>query len=134
MKSLFKNRIALFLSALILLILLASAVACWFLIVKGKTGTTAEIYQDGKRIQTIRLDTVTKTYTFRVSGEGDVYNIIEVRPGEIGIIEASCPDGLCIHTGFIHSAGIPITCLPNRLVIKITGDDANSQSVDQVAY
>lgn len=131
-----QKHIALFLGGIILVILGISIGAFWFLNVKSPTGHIAEIYQNGELIQTIDLNTVTEDYTITIPGEGDIYNIIEVHHGEIGIIEASCPDGLCINMGFIHSSGIPITCLPNKLVVKIIGGDAVSEAeeIDGVAY
>lgn len=129
-----KNRAALFLGALIAVILLASIVSFLLLNTDGQTGTTAEIYQDGKLIRTIPLDTVTEDYSFTVSGEDGIYNIVEVHPGEIGIVEASCPDGLCIGMGFIHSSAMPVTCLPNKLVIKISSETDSADQVDGVAY
>ena len=79
----------------------------------------ADLYQNGELLQTIRLDTVTDEYTFEVSGEGDASNTVCVRPGSIAIISANCPDQICVHQGFISTSLLPITCLPNRLVIRV---------------
>lgn len=132
-KNYLKNRTALVLSALIVLVLFGSIAAFLFLNTGRQTGTIAEIYQDGKLIKTIDLNSVTEDYSFTVSGENGVYNVVEVHHGEIGITEASCPDGLCINMGFIHSSAMPVTCLPNKLVIKIVTDDSTDK-VDGVAY
>ena len=118
-----KNRAALFLGALIAVILLASIVSFLLLNTGRQTGTVAEIYQDGKLIRTIPLDTVTEDYSFTVSGKDGIYNIVE----------ASCPDGLCIGMGFIHSSAMPVTCLPNKLVIKISSETDSPDQVDGVA-
>ncbi|MDE5952038.1 MAG: NusG domain II-containing protein, partial [Acetatifactor sp.] len=61
------------------------------------------------------------------------YNVIEVSPGSIAIIEADCPDKLCVLQGPIADSLLPITCLPHRLVIELkpSGDDA---APDAVAY
>lgn len=93
----------------------------------------ANVYQDGELIRTIDLTLTGEAYTFTVEGEDGRENVIEVRNGEIGIISASCPDHICVNTGFISSKAIPITCLPNRLVIEIT-DMADKQTFDGVAY
>lgn len=79
----------------------------------------ADIYQDGELFETIRLDTVTDEYTFEVPGEGGASNTVCVRPGSIAIISATCPDQICVHQGFISTSLLPITCLPNRLVIRV---------------
>ena len=70
-------------------------------------------------LQTIRLDTVTAEYTFEVSGNAGATNTVCVRPGSIAIVSASCPDQICVHQGFISTSLLPITCLPNRLVIRV---------------
>lgn len=79
----------------------------------------ADLYQNGELLQTIRLDTVTGEYTFEVSGDAGATNTVCVRPDSIAIVSASCPDQICVHQGFISSSLLPITCLPNRLVIRV---------------
>lgn len=79
----------------------------------------ADIYQNGELLESITLSDVTEAYTFTVTGENGATNEVQVRPGSIGIISASCPDKLCVHQGFISSSLLPVTCLPNRLVIQV---------------
>lgn len=83
---------------------------------------TADIYQNGTLLQSIDLSSVTESYLLTITGENNCRNEIEVRPGSIGIISANCPDKLCVHQGFIDTSLLPITCLPNRLVIQIRTD------------
>ena len=124
---------------LIAIIVLSSAGALWYLYLgpgafsEPGQAVIAEIYQNGKIIDTIHLDTVTESYTIRIDGDNGAYNVIEVHPGEIGICEASCPDGLCVNMGFIHSEILPITCLPNKVVIRIREGD-NPDHIDSVVY
>lgn len=84
----------------------------------------ADLYQNGELLQTIRLDTVIGEYTFDVPGENDATNTVCVRPGNIAIVSASCPDQICVHQGFINTSLLPITCLPNRLVIRVREEAA----------
>ena len=84
----------------------------------------ADLYQNGELLQTIRLDTVIGEYTFDVPGENDATNTVCVRPGSIAIVSASCPDQICVHQGFISTSLLPITCLPNRLVIRVREEAA----------
>lgn len=97
---------------------------------------TADIYQNGELIQSISLDSIEEPYTFIVTGDNGCRNEIEVRPGSIGIISADCPDKLCVHQGFIHSSLLPITCLPNHLVIQLhtEANDPENDTVDIVTY
>ena len=98
----------------------------------------ADLYQNGKLLQTIRLDTVIGEYTFEIKGESGATNTVCVRPGNIAIVSASCPDQICVHQGFISSSLLPITCLPNRLVIRVReehpADSSVTQTPDGVTY
>lgn len=92
----------------------------------------AYIYQNNEIIDTIDLDNVEEPYTITIKGSNNCYNTIEVRNGSIGIIDASCPDGLCKNMGFISTSVLPITCLPNHLVIELSND--KSSLLDGQAY
>ncbi|MBD5544574.1 MAG: NusG domain II-containing protein [Lachnospiraceae bacterium] len=96
-------------------------------------GSYANIYQDGILIKTVSLE---KEETFLVEGENGGYNKIQVKDGSIGVIEASCPDFLCGKMGFISHGPIPITCLPNKLVVEIerAKEDGAAEEVDGVTY
>lgn len=95
-------------------------------------GCVAEIYQDGELLTSIPLDGTGTPWRFTVTGENGCVNEIEVRSGSIGIISADCPDKLCVHQGFISNTGLPIVCLPNKLVIRLR--DADPEDVDIIAY
>lgn len=90
---------------------------------KGSGKLIAEIYQNGELTQSISLNTVTESYTFVIQGENDCENEVEVRPGSIGIISASCPDKVCVNQGFVDNSLLPIVCLPNNLVIQVYEED-----------
>ena len=116
-----KNK-AIALSIIILLLFLSSVAA---LLLPGmlpkKDGQlyVADIYQDGVLIQSIPLLSSKESTTFRIEGKDGAFNEIEVQGTQIGMTNASCPDHLCVHRGFLSNSQIPITCLPNRVVIRI---------------
>ena len=80
----------------------------------------------------IPLDGSDAPYRFTVTGENGCVNEIEVRSDSIGIVSADCPDKLCVHQGFISHTGLPVVCLPNKLVIRLRETD--SGTVDVIAY
>lgn len=82
---------------------------------------------DGKAVRTVKLDGHHET--IRVEGV-DGYDIIEIRDNKVRIIEADCPDKLCIKQGWIAWAPQQIVCLPNRLVVKIVNEQ--TKDVDAV--
>lgn len=88
----------------------------------------AQVYQDGQLVRTIDLKTVDQAYEFTLEGGNGAYNIVRVEPGKIAIIEASCPDKVCVNTGYISDSLMPITCLPNRVIIRIeSGNEKGPQ-------
>lgn len=119
--------------ALILIILLLSITALFVMNRSGSSGTKiAKIYQDGTLLYTIDLNQVTESYELTITGENGAFNEILVEPGYISMNDASCPDHLCVHVGKINSPALPITCLPNKVVISIFS--AADESPDSVAY
>lgn len=119
-------------------LLLLSAASLFFLLAeKEETSCAADIFQNGILIRTILLDDIHEPDTFTVEGENGCVNEIEVRPGSIAIISADCPDKLCVHQGFISDSRLPITCLPNRLVIRlrpVSDSPGNAAAPDAVTY
>lgn len=104
---------------LIAALFLISAIASIAIYVFHGSGNTVSIYQNGSIIEKIHLDTVTTPYEFTVeTGEGG-YNTIKVEQGRVCVSDASCPDHVCINTGWISDGVIPIVCLPNELVIQV---------------
>jgi len=78
------------------------------------------IFEDGKLIHKIDLSSVSSPYTIELSG-----NVVFVEKGQISIIEADCPDKLCIKQGAIDNGARPIVCLPNNVVVKLTDDESD---------
>ncbi len=54
--------------------------------------------------------------------EGDALNIIEIKDGKAYMLEASCPDQLCVDQNDISFDKESIICLPNKVVITVTSD------------
>ena len=82
----------------------------------GSGSTRAEIWSDGKLVKTVNLGI---DQIFTVDAETGS-NTIEVKDGAIRVMEADCPDHICMERGAC-SGGAPIVCLPNRLVIRFAG-------------
>ena len=118
----------------IIALLLIGSIACilWMDNTSGSS-YTAYIYQDGELIQTIDLRAVTESYQFTVTTKNGRSNTLEVRPGEIGVSDASCPDHICVNQGFIHNSLLPITCLPNKLVIQLE-ENTSAPKPDAITY
>ena len=123
---------AMILSLIIVAIIISSIICIIIRNQNRQPATVALVYQNSKLIKTISLDDVEEPYTIRIEN-GDGYNILRVEKGRIRVEEASCPDKLCVNMGFRDNSLLPITCLPNHLVIKIQKDE-DHKTLDDVAY
>ena len=83
-------------------------------------GTIAVITVDGQEYQRIDLSRVTESYDIEIDTKYG-HNTVHVAPGRISVTEADCPDGICVAQGAIDRGGVPIICMPHRLVVKIEG-------------
>ncbi len=53
-------------------------------------------------------------------------NVVEVQSGKVRVSEADCPNQDCVDQGWISNARQQIVCLPHKLVVNITDEDAAS--------
>ena len=116
----------------ILLIVLLLAICIFAAVMqftKRESGT-AEIWLDGELLQTIDLTAVKEPYTFEVVGKRCT-NLVEVEQGRIRVKEADCPDQVCVRQSWIADSATPVVCLPNGLVIEITGTEDGPDAVVQ---
>ena len=104
-------------------LLVISAVLSAFLLLPREVAVRAEIWSDGRLVETLELS-VDRELT--VQGKNG-NNVVTVRDGKIAVTQADCPDHYCMQRGYCNS-GAQIVCLPNRLVIKFVG----KQTVDGV--
>ena len=49
-------------------------------------------------------------------------NILEIKNGEASMIEADCPDQICVHQKAISANGESIICLPNKIVVEVQSE------------
>lgn len=49
-------------------------------------------------------------------------NVILFHDHGVSMVEANCPDHVCVETGFINKPGEVIACLPHKVLIEIKGD------------
>ena len=70
-----------------------------------------------------------KDQTIRI-GEG---NTCEIKEGSVRMVSADCPDKLCVKSHGISKPGESIVCLPNNVILKITGQkgDADIDAVSE---
>lgn len=127
-------------NALMILVFLLTVCLCSLLALILPAGRdsayVADIYQDGVLLMSIPLQEDDHR-RFDITGENGCRNQVELRSGSIGICWADCPDKLCVKQGFLKDSRLPITCLPNRLVIclrPVSGSPEETPEPDIITY
>lgn len=83
---------------------------------------TAVVTLDGQVVAQYRLDQLTEPVTLTLE-EASYPLTIQVEQGRICIAHSDCPSQDCVRTGWISRPGQQIICLPNRLVISLSGTE-----------
>lgn len=109
---------------LVVLLVVAAAVALIFFL-KPEPGNflTASVVLDGETIAEYDLSGLTGPVEHTVD-EAPYPLVIQAEQGRIRVLESECPSQDCVHTGWIDKAGQQIICLPDKLVISLSGTDA----------
>lgn len=91
----------------------------------------AEIYVKGEFYKKVELDKKNPKEVLNIKTDlGD--NVIEIENGGVRIIDADCPDKVCVKDGFKDKPGSVIVCLPHKVVIQIKGEKGENV-VDEVS-
>jgi len=95
---------------------------------KHEEAAFASIYVNGEHYDEVAL--TKEEYEIEVTTERG-YNRLKISNFGIEMVEANCPDQICLGFGHIHSTIENIVCLPNRVFIEIHGSD-HSEGVDAI--
>ena len=79
-------------------------------------GRVVEIISDGKVLYELDLQKE-EDREITVEYEGRK-NIIKIENNDIYVSYAECPDHTCMNMGRLSQNGVPIVCLPNKLIIR----------------
>lgn len=80
----------------------------------------AEVYFENNVILTIDFEKLEDETIYYVDGAKGKVGIKASKKG-VWIFDANCPDQLCIKQGIISNSAQTITCLPNKIIIKLVG-------------
>lgn len=98
---------------------------------RNQEADRAEVTVDGKFYGSYTLN---ENKRVKVEQSGQEYNLFEIQDASVKMLEASCPDRLCVHQKALTGPGEAIICLPNRVVIEIKAKKADSRAeTDSVA-
>lgn len=102
---------------MIILLLLLLALAAWLVyttIQKQSDVLWAEIFVGGELVATLSL-AEEQTYSPPELPQVELV----VQDDRVGFVHSDCPDQVCVHTGFLHTAGQFAACLPNKVVLRV---------------
>ncbi len=86
-----------------------------------QTGKLVIIEVNGQIVQQLDLK-VSK----QISVDGPIgKTAIKIEQGKAQVIHSDCPEKICMKTGKIHRVGEIIVCVPNKVVVKISGQEKN---------
>ena len=84
-------------------------------------GRCAVLRVNGQEVARLPL---TENQRYPIEIDNVLINMLCIKDGAVRMEKAYCPDHLCIRRGAIRHAGDSIVCLPNRVVVVISGEDA----------
>lgn len=104
------------------LLILAAAIYIFLLPKAGAEDYSYEIRQDNNVLHIIKVSGLKTSAQFPITTEhGKV--IVDLDPaGGASIISSPCPDKLCIHQGRINKIGQTVLCLPEKVLVTVTGN------------
>ncbi|MBN1352496.1 NusG domain II-containing protein [candidate division KSB1 bacterium] len=67
-----------------------------------------------------------------ITCEGPVgKSVIQIQDGAVSVQTSDCPQKICVKSGAIQKCGQLIVCVPNKIIIKIEGED-NRRTLDVI--
>jgi hypothetical protein len=107
------------LDRLLVLVLFAGALGALVWGGVGRRGATVVALSDGKVVFSAPLDVDRSVALSGPLGK----TILVIKGGRARITESPCPRKLCIAMGAISRSGQIIACVPNRILVKVTGSE-----------
>ncbi len=106
----------------IFLSVLAAALAAFaiFYLMRGSVqGDRVEILIDGDVYGSYSLG---EDREIPIEIDGEVCNVLKIEGGSADMVEANCPDKLCVHQRAISKDKETIVCLPHKIVVEVISD------------
>ena len=105
---------------LIGVIVFLGLVAAIVINVTKSEGSKLLVTVDGEEYGTYDLNT---DQTLQIKLNDGEWNTFEIKNGVVDMIDASCPDKLCVNHNNIHYNHETIVCLPNKVVLEIVNGE-----------
>ena len=117
------DKAALGASLLMLVILYA---ACW-----SGSGPADEVtITAGGKTQVLPLNHDRRVIVNGLLGK----SIIEIHHGRARFVASSCNGKICLHAGWLARTGDTAACVPNGVIVSISGDDSPATRYDAINF
>jgi len=81
--------------------------------------------KDNITLDYTKLVNENKDMEYELSGKEGTVKVVYTKDKGMAVIESSCPDKVCVHTGYICKNNQSIICVPNEIAIRITGGEGD---------
>ena len=104
----------------ILVVLVLVVLGVFYFVKKSDLGTQVIISIDGEEYGRYSLE---ENQEIPIVIDGVTTNLLGIKDGVADMTEANCPDKLCVHQREISKSNEMIVCLPNKVVVEISGSE-----------
>lgn len=125
-KNTLKSRKKEIIAVLILVIIAVASFVCIRFFVEDE-GKYVKVYVNEKLTKTFDL---TKDREYFIETKFG-YNLLIIKNERARILDADCPNKICVNKGYISKNGESIICLPHHVVVTVESSEDNN--VDAVA-
>ena len=91
----------------------------------ASAGEKVEVSVNGRLYGTYKL---TENQVIEIR-QKDALNKITIKDGYVQMSYSSCKNQVCVHDGKINKTNQSIVCLPNRVMVEITGGEEEFDAV-----
>ena len=84
------------------------------------------------------IQTADEKYRYSLQQDHDIHihgqlgeSYIQIRDGGVRFVESACPGKICIRQGWLKRQGASSACVPNQIIINITG---STQEYDAIIF
>ncbi len=102
-------------------ILIVAASVFFIISLMSADGGYVEVKKDGEIIASYPLS---ENIEVEIGDEKE-YNLLIIENGKAYMKDASCPDKLCMHQGYVSQNGETLVCLPNKTTVTVVSDKAS---------
>lgn len=111
---------------LVLSIMLVAVLAAWQWR-PAEMATWVSVWLDGDLVEQMELATDTSVDIHGPAGTTRV----TVEAGRVRVTESPGRRQLCVRDGWLQSPGDTAVCLPNRVIVEVTGEDPQFDAINQ---